>query len=386
MSERCFPDEQVDAQLTADQLKELINRWLQAQGQRGLWIVDDMPSGARGEDEVGALMAWLGPPNVRSLVTTRSRAYELGKRVDLGVLSKDESMKLLTRDVKPKGDAEQAAARTIIERLGQHALALDVAAASMSSMVGERPFQSFLIWLDDEADGEDSLSTIANELAGQLPNGKEVDVAKVLLRSINALTEDARDVLRLASCLAPAPIPDDLMVGVLAEANGISSEAGDGGQSEAALQLSSIERRLASALQDARSRSLLERLDKKSDEPDKKRGINVHVLVSRSVAKNAEDASRCEALRAAAVRVLEPSALGGQGRSHAWAAHVRVASRSSPGRPPRGRGDVRAGRLGRKRRLLRRPPPRRPRPPGTGPRRLPPDPRGRPPLDPDLDE
>ena len=62
-----------------------------------------------------------------------------------------------------------------------------------------------------EIPDRDSLE-LASDLADTLPNGHEKSIAATLLGGIRSASEAARDVLRLASLLAPAPIPEAFVV------------------------------------------------------------------------------------------------------------------------------------------------------------------------------
>jgi hypothetical protein len=123
-----------------------------------LWIADDVPSGM----DVETLQRWLAPhPLGRTLITTRSREYSsLGTLINLGVLEPEEAWELLTLWRKPDGKEEEDAARLLINDLGCHALAVDIAGAALHASEG---LQSFADFRDDLASPtRDELNLLQN--------------------------------------------------------------------------------------------------------------------------------------------------------------------------------------------------------------------------------
>ncbi len=157
-----------------------------------LWIVDDIPSGM----DVETLERWLAPhPLGKTLITTRTKEYDfLGILIPLGVLEEDEAWELLTSWRKPIGKEEEDAARQLIEDLGCHALALDVAGAALHKSDG---FQSFAGFREDLASPIRDELELAAELRGVPPNGHEKSIASTFIRSIERLGSEGLDFLRL---------------------------------------------------------------------------------------------------------------------------------------------------------------------------------------------
>src|SRR5262249_51137772 len=60
---------------------------------------------------------------------------------------------------------------------------------------------------------------LAAELSASLPNGHEKNIAATLLHSVKRTREPARDLLRLASLLAAAPIPETMALVILGHAS-----------------------------------------------------------------------------------------------------------------------------------------------------------------------
>jgi TIR domain/Tetratricopeptide repeat/NB-ARC domain len=194
--------------------------FFQRKGQRGLWVVDDVPGGLAND----VLRSWFAPhPVLKTLFTTRSREYGASAtEIALGVLPEEDAYALLTSGVRPNGAAEESAARAAVEVLGAHALALDVAGAALVSYEGPTPFQDFVRELN-LAD-QDALE-LAADLADALPNGHEKSIAKTLLGAIRGASEAARDVLRVASMLAAAPLPEQLLSFVPGQLQGQLAQA-----------------------------------------------------------------------------------------------------------------------------------------------------------------
>jgi len=129
-------------------------------------IADDIPSGM----DVESLGRWLAPhPLGKTLITTRTREYDsLGHLIQLGVLEEDEAWELLSLWRKTVGDEEEDAARQLIEDLGCHALALDVAGAALHKSEG---LQSFAEFREELANPTQDELELAAQLKGVLPNG-----------------------------------------------------------------------------------------------------------------------------------------------------------------------------------------------------------------------
>jgi tetratricopeptide (TPR) repeat protein len=200
-------------------LESNLRDYFQKQGRSGLWIVDDIPAGL----PVDQLRTWFAPhPILKTLFTTRSREYgAVATRVDLASLPEADAYTLLTSQIQPHGAEEESAAHATVQSLGAHALAIDVAGAALANYESQQPFQAFLRELS--IPNQDSLE-LAADLADALPSGHERSIAATLLGGIRAASEPARTVLRLASLLASAPIPELLLVTIPDFATGAFSK------------------------------------------------------------------------------------------------------------------------------------------------------------------
>lgn len=166
-----------------------------------LWVVDDLPPVERPEEDFSP---WLAPHSLgRTLITTRSNLIDYAASIELPQLDVEDALRLLVPNVKELSRADEASARAICAELGCHALAVDVTTA----LVKRRGYAEVLINLRDP--DRDALE-LAASLRGILPNGHERSIAATLLSSLRELDECARDLLRLASVLAVAPIPREL--------------------------------------------------------------------------------------------------------------------------------------------------------------------------------
>jgi len=178
-----------------------IARHLESKDHPSLWIVDDIPNNMNTEN----LRKWFAPhQNAKTLITTRSTEYNVAERIALDVLEEEDAYMLLTSKREPTDQTEEVAARQIIEMLGFHALAIDVASSAVT-------FQSFTEFLEGLKNPNQDELDLAADLTGQLPNGHEPSIATTLLRSIELLDQEGIDFLIIASILAQAPIPTKLV-------------------------------------------------------------------------------------------------------------------------------------------------------------------------------
>jgi tetratricopeptide (TPR) repeat protein len=248
----------------------------------GLWVVDDFPSGL----EALELRSWFAPhPMVKTVVTMRSREHEsIGKLIAVGELAEADGYALLTSRVEPRSAHEESSAQSIAGDLGYHALALDVAASALTAYEGDAPFRTFLEELAH--DDADSLE-LAAELSGSLPNGHEKSIATTLLHSIRQVSEAARDVLRLASLMAAAPIPEIILLTNLGVAGKLDERR--------------TRQNFRLAARDLNRFSLATR---QGDASGESAGWLVHTLVTRAVRFAYRNDARVEELRRTAVSLL----------------------------------------------------------------------------------
>ena len=200
------------------EVRSAIGLALQHQDLACLWVVDDLPSGL----DSPTFGTWLAPhPLAATLLTTRSRTYtDLARTVELDVLADHEAYVLLTSYRAPADDPErQAARRLAVQDLGGHALAITVAGADLARQGSLGSFADYRAALA-VSDHDVLEQAVADDLVGALPSGHAASIARTLLRSIRQLDPDGTDVLRLASVLATAPIPERLLADVLAQADG----------------------------------------------------------------------------------------------------------------------------------------------------------------------
>ena len=190
------------------------------------------------------------------------------------MITPDDGLDLLRLHREPAGPVEEAAARGLVEDLGCHALAVDVAGAALRSAQEVRSYVHHRAALGDPTD--DELELAAN-LAGLLPTGHEASIASTLMRSIRQLGEAGMDCLRFASRLDTDPIGDDFVVAVFAIAD--------------RLDQNDARRRAVTGLRDAEVHSLAERVGDSEHQ--------VHAIVSRTMRFLETGASR-------------PSEVGGQ--------------------------------------------------------------------------
>lgn len=267
------------AQLAPEQVPAALARELDRRGDGFLWVVDDLP----GELSSSELERWLAPGRLgRTLLTTRSHDYDaLGAQINLGVLSAQEGLELLAKHRPPNGPEEMQAARGLVEELGGHALALDVAGAALRAEQGVRSYSAYRDALANPS--EDELE-LAAAFAGELPGGHEASIMTTLARSIKRLDDTGLDFLRLASRLAVDAIAADLVVEVFALTDGLDEDG--------------ARRRAVAAMHDATNRSLAETTEGGARQ--------VHTLVSRTIRLLEPASSRADELANAAAKALTP--------------------------------------------------------------------------------
>ncbi|MFF3419637.1 FxSxx-COOH system tetratricopeptide repeat protein [Streptomyces sp. NPDC002698] len=196
------------AALDPVQVREAARRHIQSIDEPCLWIVDDVP----GELSPGVVRELAAPhPLGRTVMTTRWRGYQLPV-VDVDVLHPDEAYRLLTTARIPNDPAEEAAARTLVQRLGSHALAVDLARGCLA----DQPGLTYTELLDQLADTQhgDAFQELVKDLYMQVPTDHTNDIAATFARSLHHLDDHALTLLRIAALLAPAPLPERLLTSV----------------------------------------------------------------------------------------------------------------------------------------------------------------------------
>lgn len=253
-------------------LTRAVTSALAARPGRYVWVVDDLPHGLTADQA----RAWFAPTsNGHTLITTRTRTLDtIAHPVPLPELSTEEAFHLLTLTKRPQTDAEIAAAYAIIEALGGHALAIDLA----RHLVDLQGYQDVLADLQDPS--EEALS-LATELEVELPTGHEKSITQTFLRSLQSIDSNALDALRLAAPLAPnTPIPTDFLAAILQKLDDLPEKQ--------------AKRHALSAIDRSANHSLCDRSDT---------GYAVHALVCRTMALRYADA-RSEALEQACLNLL----------------------------------------------------------------------------------
>ncbi len=287
-------------ELSPNELPAVLARFLDKRAEPYLWVVDDLP----GHLKAAALDEWLAPGRYgRSLLTTRSRAYEaLGAQINLGVLTEQEGLELLAKHRAARGPSEEGAARRLVAVLGHHALALDVAGGALRTEHGVCSYSAYCAALADP--GEDELE-LAASFTGELPGGHEASIATTLARSVRRLDEPGLDFLRLASQLAVEPIEPSLVVEVFARIDRLDDI--------------SSRRRAVAGMHETVVASLAETTGAGARQ--------VHTLVSRTVERLERTRARSAAIADAATSVLTlrlRAAVGGRvSADHATLAHGR---------------------------------------------------------------
>ncbi|HET6360370.1 toll/interleukin-1 receptor domain-containing protein [Streptomyces sp.] len=263
------------AQSDPVQIREAARRVIEQVGKPCLWIVDDVP----GQLPPGLVRELAAPhPLGRTIMTTRWRGYQL-PIVDVDVLHPDEAYHLLITARVPAGPLEEAAARRLAERLGFHALAVDLARGCLADQPG-LTYTELLGQLADTQRG-DAFQQLVGDLFTQVPTDHTNDIAATFARSLQHLDGNALTLLRIAATLAPAPLPERLLTGVSATLRQEEEET--------------VRRANRGALSAAQRRSLIRQT---GTEPP---SWFVHALVSRTLNLQPATADMRATLRTAAV-------------------------------------------------------------------------------------
>ncbi|MCF1511698.1 tetratricopeptide repeat protein [Streptomyces glomeratus] len=257
------------------QVREAARQHIHTVGAPCLWIVDDVP-GELPPDVVRELAA--PHPLGRTVMTTRWRGYQLPV-IDVDVLHPDEAYRLLTTARIPNDPAERTAARTLVRRLGSHALAVDLARGCLADQPG-LTYTELHSQLDDTRHG-DAFQDLVDDLYMQVPTDHTSDIAATFARSLRHLDDHALTLVRIAALLAPAPLPERLLTSI---SSNLSQEDDQ-----------STQRADRRALSAAQRRSLIRQT---GTEPP---SWFVHALVSRTLILDPEAAHLRPTLRRAAL-------------------------------------------------------------------------------------
>lgn len=174
-----------------------------ASGAPYLWVVDDLPAGLNLQE---AFARWCAPsPNGCTLMTTRTKDYDgIGSTITVDVLDPESALELLTHERKAQTIREQEDAKGLVEALGRHSLALDVAGHFLLRTRSFATLRREVTWGNET----DPFGVLAESLKGQLPGGHEKSIVATLLASVRQLSEEGLNLLRLAGELqAGTPIP-----------------------------------------------------------------------------------------------------------------------------------------------------------------------------------
>lgn len=194
-------------------------RCLEAMGAPYLWVVDDVPASLDPEH----LRRWFAPsPQGRTLLTTRSRLDTgLAAVHEIGALPPDAAFELLTQRRKPDSADDVEAARGLIEDLGYHALAVDLAGAAIAVGAGAFSFRSFRSMILQR---HSVLFDVAGTLTGVLPTKQSASMVATLLTIAERLRGDAEPLLGLAALLPPLPIPLNMAIGIVKRLKAVNDE------------------------------------------------------------------------------------------------------------------------------------------------------------------
>jgi len=261
---------------------ELQQKLTEALTQRApyLWVVDDLASGV----SFAEAQTWLAPSaNGRTLVTTRATSFGwAGVEVKIEELSDEDGLRILTYARQPQNTEEERDAQELVHDLGNHALALELAAVAIQ----RRGFAGFRSYLKETS--RDALDFAAQLLVVQgetLPHRDKanLNLSSTLLQSVAELSEGGRDFLVLAAQLAATPIERQIVVQTLVRTD----------KTDAAVAEDSTDLAVSAVLGQSLAR-----------EPAPGR-LLVHTLVSRAIRFLASNKERATKLHSGLVLALD---------------------------------------------------------------------------------
>ena len=192
--------------------EELAAALQQLPGEAGvLFVVDDVPEPAPGVPPKG-LEEWCpGVGVVTVLSTSRTTTGSLSANVhplNLDVLPVEAAVELLTyRNERAALDDRQWA--LIAEWVGRLPLALELLQHAMQARA-ILPLELFDLAKENRGT-TDELNQLMDALRGAVPAGALRGITEAFDKSYNLLPENAREAARILACLAPEPIPLDVL-------------------------------------------------------------------------------------------------------------------------------------------------------------------------------
>ncbi len=233
-----------------------------------LWIVDDAPSGLTREQ----LATWYSPHLLDSNVDHHPRSFlhnDIGVTVDLNSLTPEEALDLLRMHRLKDGGEEGAV--NLVETLERHPLAIEIAASYLEFRNGAVSCADFIEQL-----GAPSRDQV--EFAAKIK--RSVSFVTTMSTTMKQLSAAATDLLLLASVLASAPIPAELIDAAFAQLYQCSLEEAQLTRLEATAQTDQF---------------ALSRFD-----PVRPEARRVHTLVARAARLHVDSPERLERVRRAA--------------------------------------------------------------------------------------
>ena len=180
--------------IPGERLRLMLAERLTERGELCLWIVEDVPSGLPPET---VRLLVIPSPSVHTILTTRDRGYaDIGESLPLEGLAPDESLELLAGSY-PREEEPEAAA--LASDLGGHPMMLRIAASALRHRRG--------------------LVSVAEYRRRAVS-----DPGGILADTLSDADEAAGSVLAIASVLAPAPVPSQLLARALATKHGWAYE------------------------------------------------------------------------------------------------------------------------------------------------------------------
>ena len=181
---------------------------LESRNMPYLWIVDHVPPG----QTLDNVRAWFAPTATgATILVSRTAEYApAAPHLTVASFTRDEACALFAQHKPMATEPEVIAGRQLFEQLGGHPLAVHLAATRLARSTYDR----MLLQLAAPAR---EAAQVADGLAPSLQHPQLVGIAVSIQRTFARLSPQGRHALRLASVLAPAPVPLALLTTALAQ-------------------------------------------------------------------------------------------------------------------------------------------------------------------------
>jgi tetratricopeptide (TPR) repeat protein len=202
-------------------IRRELEKALRAIEAQTLYVVDNIPEAAKGEDPpgVGEFCPALGAITV--LATSRQDTREEGvKPISIKELDREPAVLLLTEGVPGSGTLSWADWERIAEWVGDLPIALDLLNRSLAlQSISSRDLLGRAVSAAQPLGATGELDQLREALRGQVPKGAVRGVTEAFSISFEKLDGAAQEVASILAQLAPAPLPEEFIAALPRELN-----------------------------------------------------------------------------------------------------------------------------------------------------------------------